>query len=73
MQHAPDVDPLVCCRGWPTAFRQEAKEKSKRKAEQVKKRKAEEAERLHPHQSAEVTEHIADIATQGGETCVLRP
>ncbi len=47
------------------AFRQEAKEKSKRKAEQVKKRKAEEAERLHPHQSTDVTEHIADIATQG--------
>lgn len=52
------------------AFRQEAKEKSKRKAEQVKKRKAEEAERLHPHQSADVTEHIADIATQGEDGCL---
>ncbi len=32
------------------AFRQESKEKNKRKAEQAKKRKAEEAERQHAHE-----------------------
>lgn len=35
------------------AYRQESKEKSKRKAEQVKKRKAEEAVRHHVHEAAD--------------------
>ena len=37
----------------PAAFRQESKEKNKRKAEQAKKRKAEEAERLHAQDTPE--------------------
>jgi hypothetical protein len=38
---------------FPTAYRQESKEKNKRKAEQVKKRKAEEAEKQHVQEAVD--------------------
>ena len=49
--HASAVLEVPLCH--PAAFRQESKEKNKRKAEQAKKRKAEEAERLHAQDTPE--------------------
>ena len=45
----------------PAAFRQESKEKNKRKAEQAKKRKAEEAERQQAHEGPDFS--VADPAS----------
>lgn len=49
--HASAVLEVPLCH--PAAFRQESKEKNKRKAEQAKKRKAEEAERVHAQDAPE--------------------
>ena len=61
----------------PAAFRQESKEKNRRKAEQAKKRKAEEAERQaaqdEPEDAAAAAPAADGAAGDAGETSTAGP
>ena len=63
-----------CC---PAAFRQESKEKNRRKAEQAKKRKAEEAERQaaqdEPEDAAAAVPAADGAAGDAGKIYTARP